>query len=82
MIKENIAAIVRDDINEGTSSEAIWVGLRKKTGMIILPGLYYRPPNSQWKLEEEICWDIAISCKTKMVAMDFPNIDSDCHLRA
>ena len=63
LIRENITAVLRGDISEGSPTESIWVELKYKNVEITLIILYYRPPNSQWKIEEQICKEITDSCK-------------------
>ena len=68
MIRENITAVLRGGKSEGLATESIWVELRNKKGEITLIGLYYRPPNSQREIEEEIC-EITESSKINRVVM-------------
>ncbi|XP_067864748.1 neuropeptides capa receptor-like [Heterodontus francisci] len=51
---ESITAVRRDDILNETSSEAIWVELRNTKGATTLRGVYYRQPNRETEIEEQI----------------------------
>lgn len=64
LVDEDVTAVFRGDITDGSSSEAIWVELRNKKGMITLLGGYYRPPNNQRELEEQMYREIADSCRS------------------
>lgn len=41
----------------------LWVDIRNRKGMVILTGLYYKPPFSQWELAVQIYRNITDSCK-------------------
>ena len=69
MIRENITAVLRADISKGLATESIWVELRNKKGEITLTGLYYRPPNSQREIEDQICKEMTDSSKKNRVVI-------------
>lgn len=54
LIKDNVTVELGEDILEGTSTDVLWVELKNKKGAITLMGL--GPPNSQRKIEDQICW--------------------------
>ncbi|XP_059807673.1 uncharacterized protein LOC132381975 [Hypanus sabinus] len=84
LARENITAMLWQDRLGGSSKETIWVELRNRKGVISLIGVYYRPPNGERELEEQICKEIADICiKHKVVIMgdfNFPHIDWEAHL--
>lgn len=47
MVKDDVTAVVRSDIRDGSSSDAVWVDLRNKKSIITLLGIDYRRKNSQ-----------------------------------
>ena len=83
LVRENVTAVLRQDRLGSLSTEALWVELRNRKGMTTLMGLYYRPPNSQRELEEQISREIADSCKKHKVVIvgdfNFPHINWDSH---
>ena len=83
LVRENVTAVLRQDKLEGLSTESLWVELRNRKGMVTLVGVYYRPPNSQRELEEQICREIVGNCRKHKVVVvgdfNFPHIDWDSH---
>ncbi|XP_062920044.1 uncharacterized protein LOC134354760 isoform X1 [Mobula hypostoma] len=83
LVRENVTAVLSQDRLEGLSTESLWVELRNRKGMATLMGLYYRPPNSQRELEEQICREIADNCRKQKVVVvgdfNFPHVDWDSH---
>ena len=51
-------AVLGENTSEGSYSEAIWVELRNRKGVVTMLGVYYRPPNCQREIEEQICRQI------------------------
>lgn len=54
LIRENIMAVIRENIQGRACTEAIWVILKNKKGSITLMGLYCKTINSQLEKEEQI----------------------------
>jgi len=69
LVKENITAVLRKDISEGSGSKAIWAELRNRKGAVTMLGVYYRPPNSQQVIEEQICRQILERCQNNEVVV-------------
>ena len=83
LVRENLMAVLWKDRLENSSREAIWVELRNGKGVVTLIGVYYRPPNGEHELEEQMCKEIADICsKHKVVIVgdfNFPHIDWEAH---
>eukprot|EP00061_Rhincodon_typus_P018525 g47730.t1 len=58
LIREHIIVVLREDTSEGSCCEALWMELRNTKGKITMLGVFYRPPNSPWEIEEQICSQI------------------------
>lgn len=62
-------AVLREDILEDTSTEALWVELKSKKGAITIMGLYCRPFNSQRDIEDSIRRQITDGCKSHRMSL-------------
>jgi len=55
LIRERIAAVLREDSLDGSFNEAIWVEFRNKKGDMTKFEVCYKPPNSAQEIEEQLC---------------------------
>ena len=79
LIRDRVTAVEKVDAVEGLSTESLWVEVRSGKGSITLLGVFYRPPNSNREVEEQIGKQILERCSNSRVVVmgdfNFPNID-------
>ena len=79
LIRDSVTAVEKVDAMEGLSTESLWVEVRSGKGSITLLGVFYRPPNSNRDVEEQIGKQILERCSNNRVVVmgdfNFPNID-------
>ena len=82
-LKEAVTVVRRNYNLKGASNEVLRVELMNKKGTATLLGVYYRPPDSQREIEEQICANSRRGIKIMSVIIlgdfNFPNINWDCH---
>jgi len=85
LIRDNITAAEREVVEDGLSIESLWVEVRNRKGAVTLLGVFYRPPNSNRDVEEQIGRQILDKCRSNRVVVmgdfNFPSIDWN-HLSA
>ena len=78
LIKDSLSAAERH-FEGDLQTEVIWAEVRNRKGAVTLLGVYYRPPNSNREVEEEIAKQIMDRCGGHRVVIvgdfNFPNID-------